>query len=441
MAQHPTPLLLTIFSYQVRFGDCFLLRFSYDDDSRRHVLIDFGTTSLQGQAATAFLLRIAEDIRDKCTENGQRLDVVVATHRHADHIAGFKPGPGGTGPGDIIAALAPEVVLQPWTEDPKAPQDSLGPAASVGGARVKKHLVALKAMNSLAETVVGLLDDGRLAAVSPKIRERLRFIGEDNISNVDAVKNLMKMGKRRVYAYHGCNAGLSTILPGVETVVLGPPTLRQTDTIRKQRSRDPDQFWLRSLQRLDRADYGIAGGRTGAKSLLFPGAKTRSGRRAMMEHRRLMRGIDDANGEMLLGLVTALDRQMNNTSLILLFKAGKKSLLFPGDAQIENWEYALKSDLAVLLEDVDLYKVGHHGSTNATPKDMWARFGKRGPKSKKGRMTSIMSTEAGKHGSIENASEVPRRPLVKALQSETDYHSTEDLAPDALYGEVIIPLV
>jgi hypothetical protein len=33
---------------------------------------------------------------------------------------------------------------------------------------------------------------------------------------------------------------------------------------------------------------------------------------------------------------------MNNTSVILFFEVGSKKLLFPGDAQIENWSYALE---------------------------------------------------------------------------------------------------
>jgi len=39
--------------------------------------------------------------------------------------------------------------------------------------------------------------------------------------------------------------------------------------------------------------------------------------------------------------LTALDHAMNNTSVILLIQAGDRRLLFCGDAQIENWEYAL----------------------------------------------------------------------------------------------------
>ena len=66
-----------------------------------------------------------------------------------------------------------------------------------------------------------------------------------------------------------------------------------------------------------------------------------------------------------------LDQAMNNTNLILLFEIGAKKFLFSGDAQIENWTYALKAVPDVervreLVADVGVYKVGHHGSLNAT---------------------------------------------------------------------------
>lgn len=50
--------------------------------------------------------------------------------------------------------------------------------------------------------------------------------------------------------------------------------------------------------------------------------------------------------------------------------------LFGGDAQIENWSYLLDQaekdpSQRKKLEKVDLYKVGHHGSRNATPKSLF----------------------------------------------------------------------
>ena len=132
----------------------------------------------------------------------------------------------------------------------------------------------------------------------------------------------------------------------------------------------------------------------------------------------------------LLELVTILDTVMNNTSVILLFELGGKKLLFPGDAQIENWSYALKDEknskkVLPLLADVDVYKVGHHGSRNATPKSLFENFKNRGDETKKNRLVSLISTKSGKHGTASSHTEVPRATLVKALQDETDYHTTQ----------------
>ena len=55
-----SPIRLHLFAYQVGFGDCFLLRFVYPDDSQRHVLIDFGTMGVpKGMSQSGQLLKIA----------------------------------------------------------------------------------------------------------------------------------------------------------------------------------------------------------------------------------------------------------------------------------------------------------------------------------------------------------------------------------------------
>jgi hypothetical protein len=54
-----------------------------------------------------------------------------------------------------------------------------------------------------------------------------------------------------------------------------------------------------------------------------------------------------------LGIVTTLDSYLNNTSLILLFEVNGKKFLFPGDAQLENWSWALgQPGINKLLKDV-----------------------------------------------------------------------------------------
>ena len=131
----------------------------------------------------------------------------------------------------------------------------------------------------------------------------------------------------------------------------------------------------------------------------------------------------------MLGIVRALDRVMNNTSLILLFEVNGQKLLFPGDAQIENWSYALsKPKIMSLLSKVNVYKVGHHGSRNATPKTLWGCFNNRSTdKNDTARLKTLMSTMSGKHGDSRSKTEVPRDTLLDALESESELFNTQKI--------------
>lgn len=425
------PVSATIFAYQVGFGDCFLLRFNYPA-TKRHVLIDFGTTGLPDAVASNQMLTIAKDIAEKC---GGKLDAVVATHRHADHISGFATKAGGAGSGDVIRALKPKVVIQPWTEDPALAVNARGPVAQAESPAAKKFAAvrALAHMHTISGQVVQMLDRPT-NSLSKRVAAELRFVGEDNLSNVSAVKNLATMGKKAVYTYSNSTAGLASILPGVTTHVLGPPTLKQTETVSKQRARDPDEFWQLQVRRLtDEASIAMNA------TPLFPGAVIAKGGKLPLNARWIAYRLREASSDQALGLVRALDKQMNNTSLILLFETKTKKLLFPGDAQIENWQYALsKPDFTKLLAGIDVYKVGHHGSLNATPKTMWNLFTKKGGAKTKDRLRSVMSTKPGKHGSISARTEVPRSTLLAELKANSELHSTDALKPGVLYEEIQI---
>ena len=240
------------------------------------------------------------------------------------------------------------------------------------------------------------------------------------------MENLRSMGRKNVYASFGCASGLEEILPGVRTHVLGPPTVRQHQAIRKQRARDESEFW--HLQ----AAAGASAGNP-----LFRAAETWPVKKAPPHTRWFLHRMQSIAGEQALGIVRTLDRALNNTSLILLFETGDKKFLFPGDAQIESWSYALsKPWVRQLLRSVDLYKVGHHGSLNATPKSLWDLFEKRSTKS----LRTIVSTMAGKHGDARSGTEVPRQKLVATLKAESCYFSTQSLGREQLRQDFVIPL-
>ncbi|HEX8495436.1 MAG TPA: hypothetical protein VF658_21675 [Pyrinomonadaceae bacterium] len=456
------PSKLRIRAYQVGFGDCFLLTFFYPQakkqtDKERHVLMDFGSTGMtKGVSSSEQMMKVAEDIREQCNKKSRKLHIVVATHRHKDHISGFATAD-GEGTGDIIAALGPDVVIQPWTEEAEAQDPILKDKGKKGATAAKQlvegqadsatakslnalHLASLHDMHQISESmkaeVKHLRDKSKFRQQLDKsVTEQIEFLANDNdLPNRSAVINLAKMGSKNHYVKHGYPLNLLRQLPGVKVHVLGPPDLEQHAKILKQRATDEDEFWM--LQAAAQQFWGLQAATGGLiqdfaanESRLFPDAKVF--RNSPSHDRWFIRQLRAMRGKQMLGLVRILDKAMNNTSLILLFEVGNKKLLFPGDAQIENWEYALKRDKKAdlpLLKGVNLYKVGHHGSRNATPKTLWDNFEHKGEDGKAQRLKTVVSTMRGKHGHEESHTEVPRETLVEALSEESDYHTTEEAA-------------
>ena len=82
----------------------------------------------------------------------------------------------------------------------------------------------------------------------------------------------------------------------------------------------------------------------------------------------------------LLAAASVLEQSVNNTSLFFVLQIGELRLLFPGDAQYGAWEHVRDNPEAMeLIRNVDFYKMGHHGSHNATPmkyiEEQWLKPG------------------------------------------------------------------
>jgi len=78
-----------------------------------------------------------------------------------------------------------------------------------------------------------------------------------------------------------------------------------------------------------------------------------------------------------------------------------------------------------------VYKVGHHGSLNATPKTLWKGFANKGSSTKPHRLMSLLSTKEGVHGDSP-ATAVPRSTLVTALKENSTLIDTRDAKPSEL---------
>jgi hypothetical protein len=313
-------------------------------------------------------------------------------------------------------------VVQPWTEDPKAAKAAKEPT-SVLQPNVPGFVGMLNHMHLSSEAIA---HEAKLLAAREPARGgqraaflRLQFAGEEGIKNLNAIKNLQAMGKRHAYVHHGSKSGMEALLPGVTITVLGPPTLEQSDEIRKERRVDQQEFWM------FQSGGGVGAMKVGGR--LFPRAPTESTTRPPLWARWFLPRARAMRAEGMQQIVRVLDDAMNNTSVILLFEIGGQSFLFPGDAQIENWQYTMsKAPLMSRLKNVTFYKVGHHGSRNATPKTLWYGFKARGSKNESGRLQTVVSTMADKYGKSEG-SEVPRKTLMEALEKESTRFTTQDL--------------
>jgi hypothetical protein len=89
-----------------------------------------------------------------------------------------------------------------------------------------------------------------------------------------------------------------------------------------------------------------------------------------------------------------------------------------------------------------VYKVGHHGSLNATPKTLWNGFTHKQDDAHANatRLISVMSTKSGKHGDARRGTEVPRTILRDALDENTELFSTNKRTGKKPWLDVKIPL-
>jgi hypothetical protein len=401
------PVSVRLRMYNVGFGDCFLLSFAYPGAraTKRHLLIDFGSASGAKVKTGLTLQAIAHDI---AAETGGKLDAVIATHRHNDHINGFATSKDGKGPGDVIRKLAPRVVVQPWTSAPPASARSLTPTLSEPEEEMR---TGLSSAHAVARALHAELE-ARPFRFRPMERAQVRFLADDNRLNESAIRNLAAMGAAGAAEYLRAgqrSAGLARAVPGVRFSILGPASPQDETEVGGRRTNDAAAYW----QLQARAAGSTMGKR---RPLPFPLATRKPPPRV----RWIMRQMDAARGQQLLGVARALDRAMNNTSLIVLIQIGRARLLFPGDAQAESWACALEAPrVGRELAGVDLYKVGHHGSLDATPKALWRAL----TSQKDRRLVTVLSTKRGVHGTSEST-RVPRASLVSALHRGSELTAT-----------------
>ncbi|MFF1819611.1 hypothetical protein ACFVWG_20085 [Kribbella sp. NPDC058245] len=418
-------------AYNVGFGDCLLLTVTYgsplpDGGRERHMLIDFGSVSRADDGPR--LTQVAESIAEHC---GGQLDAVVATHRHRDHVAGF----GDRIAGKTLDGLNPGIIIRPWTDVPES--DRADPRLGLDDNQ--RHLLGvLDQLPAQAEHLSALAFDSAAQA------KRAGILAELGFSNAEAIARLETWAGEGQghYVTAGDTLDLADRLPGVKIQVLGPPSLRDVPNLTRY-AKESEEYWLGLAGDGDLADMVQPAGTatlTRARRVLAEpgGAGAAEWLLRNLNERRISQGLE---------IVEALDDVLNNTSVILLVTIGSRRLLLPGDAQAENWSLTLDQivgrdgrqpdrRLATALSKIDLYKVGHHGSRNATPKRLtkhWEQFAPPGHT-----VVSVLSTKKGVfEKSVEGA--VPKQELIDGLGKFGPVHSTDDLDPDVWWMDLEAP--
>jgi hypothetical protein len=429
--------------YRVGFGDFFLVTVPTSSGDQ-YILIDCGV--FKGTSGTGDIGSIVDAVEDMFKTTKGHLALVIMTHRHADHIAGFSKAPRFK---DFTASM----VWMPYWEQFNDPKNKTKKAAN-------KNL-SLDKDDSEEETVSPhdlLIDIDKLATnlalqfsanrKDPEGKEALAQLanatgiedfsaaadikkgGGGNAAALDLLKNhLGNDGKNVRYYAAGDEAELPEELKGLKATILGPPPEKARAFLALMDLKKGVGQYLDSMN--DEGD--------GSRKALQPFPKEWhvdqdeypdvDVRDKPIDYQQFVQYVDNAQPDMLVAAASKIENFLNNQSLVVLFEFGGKRLLFAGDAQGGNWEYWLfKTDepqkdptkageiieaSKEILQSIDFYKVGHHGSTNATPIQAVEAAIDR-PKGSKG-FVSMCSTQDGVFGSIKNASEVPRIPLMKAL--------------------------
>lgn len=392
--------------YRQGFGDCFLLSFSVQGKTR-HMMIDCGLVT----AASDGKKKLQAVLDDITTETNGRIDLLVVTHEHWDHVAGFHYFQ------DYFQGqqrnLEVDHVWLAWTEKPGDPL-----SAEIAEKKDRVGFALESAVQRLAATP-GFSD----AAAQARINGFGAFSKNSN-SAMNFVRQLGVDRDEIDYLEPGELRPLPGV-PGVRVYVLGPPRsdklLRITNPRAGEGYADFGASAFMAAVASDASNSDSVRKYGGQQFPLDPklrltqdvvselpadhDAQVKSTVDQYNDQDSAWRQIDDDWLRFGDGLALQMNSYTNNTSLVLAFELIESGqvLLFAADAQVGNWmswwgfeagqradgvdspsgkplrwklpagqtsELDRDGDGHVTIDDVFrqtvLYKVGHHGSHNGT---------------------------------------------------------------------------
>jgi len=346
----------TVRMYNVGFGDAFLVTVKRGATVWR-MLVDCGVFPAgQTRPIRESVAMIIDDLAAEAPEGSPpHLDVVVATHHHVDHISGFAD--------PAWEKVQVDDVWVPYVEDRSDPDAIALRTAQSESAR------ALDALISKATQ--------RLAAADEKAREQLAvasiFAANSRGDDVAGDRLLGRNGRtflgapqpRYLPDVNPAKNVISTPIEGVKAHVLGPS--RDPRDVKRM---DPPKSvrWLQLAEdeRPLNADATPLFDPSYAVSSADVDVEVPQGTRSIVDGLELQ---DAGLAAELLAAASILENSVNNTSIFFVLDVHGTRLVFVGDSQHGAWEHVLNdAESLELVKEPRFYKIGHHGSHNATPK-------------------------------------------------------------------------
>lgn len=432
---------LKVRMYRVGFGDCFLITVPTPAGDR-FILVDCGV--FKGTSGKGDIGTIEEAIEDLYQATGGQLALVIMTHRHADHIAGFSLPRFK----DFKASL---VWMPYWElEDAKA-----GAAGKLQAEVASLALQLGMQFRGRSDPVAQLALDQLWNATGVDFNAAAKGAAKGR-SNAAAL-NLLKQqlganGKNVRYYAAGETAELPEELAGVlQAQILGPPP---RDALAFLQMMDLTKGVGQYLDSLTGSEEARAMIRPFGSQWAVPepeGYPAKDPKGFAIDYRQIGRSVTSAQPDMLAAAAAKIDDYLNNQSLVVLFTFGDKKLLFVGDAQAGNWQYwlydgtgrrtptkdpsgdTISAKSREILQTIDFYKVGHHGSTNATPISVAEALGE--DHAAEG-FVAMCSTQSDTYGSPTKGTEVPRVPLLEKLGKECALVRSDQFAVTTSSGTI-----
>jgi beta-lactamase superfamily II metal-dependent hydrolase len=431
---------LRVRMYRVGFGDFFLLTVP-SKEGPQHIVVDCGVT--KGKTGKGDIGTIKDAVAHMARETGGKLALIIVTHRHMDHIIGFSRC------AEVFQRFKDRVdaIWMPYWETEYD--------ANVSKFQSKLTSLALDVKNHLALASDSTPDRAEMLAMLENATGNvLGMAGTGGGTNDDSLALLKEgFGVKPNYYSQGQKPELPKALvkAGLAAEILGPPPEDATPFMKLEDLKKGVGQYLQAAENGgDSKKFRPFGGSWEAGSSDYPAGAFREwvprpGTASAYDNpdrRVLEKAVEEAQPSVLLTAVKQLDSFLNNQSLVVLFTYKGKKLLFAGDAQAGNWEYWLYDENdptkapalklgkkgEAVLGALDFYKVGHHGSTNATPIVAVENM--------KAGTTAMCSTQEGSFGSVEKNSEVPRIPLMEALAKKCVVVRSDQIAVKLPNNEV-----